>query len=240
VTAKILLVEADNRLAESMSRLLHIEGLQTERAAEGESGCEKALTGAYDLIILGTLLSGKSGPAICDELRRKGIDTSVLVLLARSRAEERVQALKVGADDCVSRSCDASELMARIEALLRRAPRMRRSPVSVLRFGDVEIDFAGAIASKAGRPLTMAAKEFRLLQYLADHRDRVVTRKEILKNVWEYDSAVSSRTVDVHIGWLRQKLEDCPQEPRYIRTIRSRGYRFDPDHPKILTSVASN
>ena len=202
------------------------------------AGCATAQSEAFDLIILDALLPGKSGWVVCDELRRKGVDISILILLEKSRSAERVKALKLGADDCVSRSCDSSELLARIEALLRRSPRARRSPLTILRFGDVEVDFAGAQAKKAGRRLTLAAKEFRLLQYLVDHRDRVVTRKEVLKNVWEYGSAISSRTVDVHVGWLRQKLEDDPQSPKYIRTIRGRGYRFDLDHPKLLASIA--
>ncbi len=178
----------------------------------------KAYTGDFDLIILNGI------PAASGELRRKGVDTSVLML-----TDDRVAGLRLGADDCVSASCDSNELLARVEALLRRVPRARRSTVITLRFGNVEIDFRTCQARKNGYPLSMTSKECRLLQYLVDHRERVVSRQEILKNVWEYDAAVSSRTVDVHIGWLRQKLEDNPQQPKYIKTIRGRGYRFDLD-----------
>jgi two-component system alkaline phosphatase synthesis response regulator PhoP len=173
-------------------------------------------SGDFDLIIL------DAEPTVCGELRGKGVDTSILMF-----TDERVAGLRLGADDCVSRSCDSNELLARIEALLRRVPRARRTAAKTLRFDDVEIDFGIAEARKGGRTLSMSSKEFRLLRYLVDHRERVVSRKEILKYVWEYEAGVSSRTVDVHIGWLRQKLEDNPRQPRYIKTIRGLGYRFD-------------
>ena len=227
---RILLVENDLTIVEKLSALLAAESFNVDVAMDGESGLAKSSQGNFDLMILDAdFCSGKTGFAVCDELRRKGVDTSILMLTARGNAEERIAGLRLGADDCVPRSCDANELVARVEALLRRLPRTRRSPSTVLRFGDVVIDFAIPEARKGRRLISLASKEFRLLQYLADHRERVVTRKEILKAVWEYDSAVSSRTIDVHVGWLRQKLEDNPQNPRYIKTIRGRGYRFDSD-----------
>jgi two-component system alkaline phosphatase synthesis response regulator PhoP len=219
MNARILLVVAEAELVERLSGMLAAEGFAFESGTETE-----ASTGDFDLIVLDAF-------AVCDDLRRKGIDTSILMMTARSRAEDRVTGLRLGADDCVWRFCDSNELLARIEALLRRVPRARKFPVKTLRFGDVEIDFGIAEARKRGSPVSMTSKELRLLQYLADHRERVVSRKEILRYVWEYDSAVSSRTIDVHVGWLRQKLEDNPQQPRYIKTIRGRGYRFDCDDP---------
>lgn len=199
-----------------LRNLLAAEAMEVEVAADRESGYQMAAAGGFDIIVL------DASPVVCDELRRKGVDASILML-----TEERVKALRLGADDCVPHSCDSSELLARVEALLRRVPRVRRAATSTLRLGDLEIDFRVAEIRKGGRVLTVAQKELRLLQYLVEHRERIVSRKEILRQVWEYDSAVSSRTVDVHIGWLRQKLEDDPQHPRYIKTIRCRGYRFD-------------
>lgn len=216
--ARILLVETDCELQEKLISLFSGESFETDVATDGIAGIAMAGAESFDLIILDAL------PAVCDELRRRGIDASILML-----TEERVTGLRLGADDCVPRCCDPSELLARVEALLRRTPRARRSASMNLRFGDLEIDFRMGEVRKGGRLLSVAQKEMRLLQYLVDHRERIVSRKEILRQVWEYDSAVSSRTVDVHIGWLRQKLEDDPQRPRYIKTIRCRGYRFDLD-----------
>lgn len=209
--AQILLIDAGY-----LSPLLAADQYQVELAMDGRSGFAKATAHTFDLIVLNNL------PAVCVSLRRRGIDTSILML-----TEERVAGLRRGADDCVSRSCDSNELLARIEALLRRVPKVRCTGVPNLRMGDVEIDFRIHEVLKRGSPLNMTSKELGLLQYLVDHRNRVVSREEILKNVWEYDARLSSRTVDVHIGWLRQKLEENPQQPRYIKTIRGRGYRFD-------------
>jgi two-component system alkaline phosphatase synthesis response regulator PhoP len=220
---RILLVDAGQELVESLSALLTAESFKVEIATDGASGLARAASGNFDLVILGTNL----GTNICRELRSMGVDTSILMLSSRT-----VPALRLGADDCVPRSCDPSELMARVEALLRRVPKASRGPVRTLRFDDVEIDFALADVRKAGRRVSLSNKELRLLQYLASHVERAVSRKELLRNVWEYDAGVSSRTIDVHVGWLRQKLEDDPQHPKHIMTIRGLGYRFD-----LLTSV---
>lgn len=235
---RILVVENDKELLQFLSALLMAEGVEAELAGDGETGIARACSGEFDLIILGTALPHRSGFSVCRELRQTGVDTSILMLSARTRVEERVMALRLGADDCVPRSCDPNELMARVEALLRRVPRAIRGPLRIARFGDVEIDFTVAEVRKSGRTVRLSDKELRLLKYLVEHREKVVSRKELLSNVWEYDSAVSSRTIDVHVGWLRQKLEDNPQRPRYIKTIRCRGYRFDRDEP-ALTSVVS-
>ena len=221
--ARILLVGA-----ERLESLLASEDFEVALAASGASGFARASEGDFDLIVL------DETPAVCDALRRKGVDTSILMI-----TEERVAGLRRGADDCVSRSCDSSELLARIEALLRRSPSMHRRSVTTLRLGDVEIDFRIHEVRKCGLAVSMSQKELALLQYLVDHRHRVVSREEILKHVWEYDSAVASRTVDVHIGWLRQKLEDDPQQPKYIKTIRGRGYRFDQDRAGAVRSSLS-
>jgi DNA-binding response OmpR family regulator len=138
-----------------------------------------------------------------------------------------VTALRLGADDCVPRSCDPNELMARVEAILRRVPKASRGPARTIRFGDVFIDFALPEVRKNDRLVNLSDKELRLLQYLVQHRNKVVSRKELLSEVWGYDASVSSRTIDVHVGWLRQKLEDNPQRPKHIKTIRGSGYRFD-------------
>ncbi len=222
-----MLVEPERELAATVSRLLAAERFEIEVAADGETGFAKASSDGFDLIILDSMLPLRSGFTVCRDLRKIGVDTSVLMLSSKTRAEERIAALRLGADDCVPRCCDPNELMARVEAILRRAPKMRRTVPSTLRFGDVQIDFASSEALKGTHPVGLSEKELRLLHYLVGHQDKVVTRKELLSEVRGYDASVSSRTIDVHVGWLRQKLEDDPRQPKHIKTIRGSGYRFD-------------
>jgi two-component system alkaline phosphatase synthesis response regulator PhoP len=174
------------------------------------------------------MLPKKMGFDVCRELRQQGLDVAILMLTARTQVADRVAGLRLGADDYLTKPFDPAELLARVDALLRRIHKNNRVPVKTFQFGEVEVDFERAEARKAGVPLSMAAKELQLLRYLVDHRERVLTREEILKNVWEYSSDVTSRTVDVHVAWLRQKLEDQPQNPKHIQTIRGKGYRFTP------------
>jgi two-component system alkaline phosphatase synthesis response regulator PhoP len=220
--ARLLLVAAYQELIDHLTRMLVAEDAEVEVAQSAASGLALASSGGFDLILLDSQLPDRSGLAVCAELRRQGIDTSLVLM-----TEERVRGLRLGADDCVSRSCDLGELLARLEALARRIPKPATGSAIRFSFDDVVVDFALAEARKGGIPVSLTGKELSLLRYLVDHRNRVVSRQEILRNVWEYDAAVSSRTIDVHVGWLRQKLEDDPQQPRYIKTIRGRGYRFD-------------
>jgi DNA-binding response OmpR family regulator len=147
------------------------------------------------------------------------------MLTARPMAMDRVTGLKLGADDCLAIPFDPHELLARVEALLRRVEKENRIPLRTFSFDDVEMDFERALVHKAGQPVNMAAKELQLISYLVQNRDRVVPREEILRKVWQYNTDVSSRTLDVHIAWLRQKL-DKPHNPQHIQTIRGKGYRF--------------
>ena len=225
---RILLIEDEPGLVVTVSDLLAAEGYEVESAADGETGFHKASSGGFDLILLDLMLPRKTGFDICRDLREKGVDTAILMLTAKTLVTDRVVGLRIGADDYLTKPFDPAELLARIEALLRRIRKENRIPVRTFQFGDVEIDFESTEARKAGRPVNMATKELQLLRYLVDHRERVVPREEILQKVWEYASEVSSRTVDVHIAWLRQKLEYNPQTPRHIHTIRGKGYRFTP------------
>jgi two-component system alkaline phosphatase synthesis response regulator PhoP len=206
---------------------ISLEGYQVESASDGQSGFERAATGAFDLVIVDVMLPRKMGFDVCRELRQRGIDSAILMLTAKTQVSDRVAGLKLGADDSLTKPFDPAELPARVEALLRRVQKEKRIPVKWFRFGTVQVDFERAEAFKKGRPINMAAKELQLLRYLVDHRERVVPRDEILQRVWEYSSQVNSRTIDVHVAWLRQKLEDNPQSPKHIQTIRGKGYRLN-------------
>jgi two-component system alkaline phosphatase synthesis response regulator PhoP len=210
----------------TVSDLLTAEGYEVESAMDGDLGLAKALEGGYSVIVLDIMLPRRSGYDVCRELRQRGVDTAILMLTAKSQVMDRVVGLKLGADDYLTKPFDPAELLARIEALLRRVQKEKRVPVREFRFGEIEVDFERAEVRKSGQPISLASKELQLLRYLVDNRERVVPREEILERVWEYSREVSSRTIDVHIAWLRQKLESDPQVPRHIQTIRGKGYRF--------------
>ncbi|MEQ1352751.1 MAG: response regulator transcription factor [Candidatus Acidiferrum sp.] len=225
MTLPILLIEDESGLVLTISDLLTSEGYGVETATDGDVGLAKATQRKFALIILDVMLPKKTGFEVCRQLRQGGSDTPILMLTAKTQVVDRVVGLKLGADDYLTKPFDPTELLARVEALLRRVHKENRVEVRTFQFDDVEIDFERAEVRKQGQPLSLAAKELQLLRYLVSNRDRVVPREEILKQVWEYDSEVSSRTVDVHIAWLRQKL-DNPQNPKYIQTVRGKGYRF--------------
>jgi two-component system alkaline phosphatase synthesis response regulator PhoP len=221
----ILLIEDEPGLVMTITDLLATEGHCVESVSDGDAGLAKATQQKFGLIILDVMLPKKTGFEVCRQLRQAGIDTAILMLTAKTQVVDRVVGLKLGADDYLTKPFDPAELLARVEALLRRVNKENRVNVRSFHFGDVEIDFDRAEVRKAGQPLALAAKELQLLRYLVNHRDRVVPREEILQEVWEYDSEISSRTIDVHIAWLRQKL-DNPQNPKFIQTVRGKGYRF--------------
>ena len=226
MSSRILLVEDEPGLSLTITALLEGEGYQVETAADGVTALAKASSGEYDLVILDVMLPEKTGFDVCRELRQKGCDTAILMLTAKTQVVDRVVGLKLGADDYVAKPFDPSELLARVESLLRRVPKKKRIPVAQFAFGNVSADFTQGQVHKKGEPVTMAAKELQLLRYLIDRRGLVVSREELLQNVWEYQADVSSRTIDVHVAWLRQKLEDNPQNPQFIHTVRGVGYRF--------------
>jgi two-component system, OmpR family, alkaline phosphatase synthesis response regulator PhoP len=228
MSSRILLVEDEPGLVLTVSDLLASEAYEVDTACDGESGLAKALQGGFDAIILDVMLPRKSGFEVCRELRQAGIDSAILMLTAKSQVMDRVSGLKLGADDYLGKPFDPAELLARIGALLRRVQKENLIAVRSFQFADIEVDFERAEVRKSGKPIGLAAKEMQLLRYLIDHRERVVTREEVLRKIWEYSNEVTSRTIDVHIAWLRQKLELDPANPRHIQTIRGKGYRFAP------------
>ena len=226
MSARILLVEDEPGLVLTLSDLLTIEGYEVESATDGPTGLARASGEAFDLVLLDVMLPGKSGFDVCRELRYRGKDVPVLMLTAKTQLVDRVVGLKIGADDYLTKPFEAPELLARIEALLRRSKKEKLAPVGRFQFGDVEVDFERSQVQKGGTQVSLAGKELELLRYLIDHRGNVVSRDELLEGVWEYQPGVSSRTIDVHVAWLRQKLEDNPGSPRHIHTVRGVGYRF--------------
>jgi two-component system alkaline phosphatase synthesis response regulator PhoP len=228
MSSRILLIEDEPGLVLTLSDLLTAEGYVVDSALDGPRGLEKARSGQYDVIILDVMLPGKSGFDICRDLRQDGANTAILMLTARSQVLDRVVGLKLGADDYLTKPFDPAELLARIEALLRRVNKENAPPLSRFEFGSIQVDFDRGEVFKDGAAVTLAGKELQLLRYMVEHRGKVLTREELLERVWGYQPSVSSRTVDVHVAWLRQKLEDNPQSPRYIHTVRGVGYRFSP------------
>ena len=228
MNSRILLIEDEPGLVLTLTDLLSAEGYEIDTASDGNTGLKKALENEYDLILLDVMLPGKNGFDVCREIRQHGKDTAVLMLTAKTQVIDRVVGLKIGADDYLIKPFDPSELIARIEALLRRVNKENVSQVIRYQFGTVQIDFDRGEVLKNQERIPLTGKELQLLQYLVNNRKKVVSRDELLKEVWQYQASVSSRTVDVHVAWLRQKLEDNPQLPRHFHTVRGVGYRFVP------------
>jgi two-component system alkaline phosphatase synthesis response regulator PhoP len=226
MSSRILLIEDEPGLILTITDLLENEGYEVESAADGETGLALASEKRFDVIVLDIMLPRLNGFEICKDLRRKGIDAAILMLTARGQIVDRVIGLRLGADDYLTKPFDPAELLARIEALLRRVRKENLIHVETFEFGDVQVDFRRSSVVRDGKPISLAAKELQLLRYLIDNRERVIPRDEIMQKVWEYSSDASSRTIDTHVAWLRQKLEANPQTPRHIQTIRGRGYRF--------------
>jgi len=224
---RILLVEDEQGLILTLTDRLQSEGFEVVSASDGGAGYERALSEQFDLLILDVMLPKKNGYDICRDLRQKGIATPVLMLTAKGETIDKVLGLKLGADDYLTKPFEVIELLARIEALLRRSPaHSNGNSHDAFRFGEVTVDFKRAEVAKNGEEVELSAMEFKLLQYLIENRGSVHSRDHLLDAVWGYDAMPSTRTVDVHIAWLRQKLERNPKHPQFIQTIHGFGYKF--------------
>lgn len=211
----------------TLSDRLRNEGFAVDIARDGAEGFEKASGGEHDLIILDLMLPRKSGLDVCRDLRQNSVNTPILMLTAKGETIDKVLGLKLGADDYLTKPFEVVELLARIEALLRRAPASTNgSQPGSFSFGTVEIDFGRAEVVKGESPIDLSAMEFKLLQFLVENKGTVHSRNDLLDAVWGYDAMPNTRTVDVHIAWLRQKLEENPKRPRYIQTVHGLGYKF--------------
>ena len=226
---RLLLVEDEPGLVMTLTDRLLAEGYEVESATTAPAGLELAGSGDFDAILLDVMLPGGNGLDICRTLRQRGIQTPILMLTAKGQVVDKVVGLKLGADDYLVKPFEMAELLARVEALLRRSAAATAAAPPVgdsFRFADIAIDFRKAEVTKAGLMLDLSAREFKLLRYFVEHRGAALTRDELLNEVWGYNAMPSTRTVDVHVAWLRQKLEDNPRHPQYIVTVHGLGYKF--------------
>jgi DNA-binding response OmpR family regulator len=227
----VLTIEDDPAILRGLADNLRFEGYDVITASDGETGYHLQKERKPDLIVLDLMLPRMSGFELCRKLRGEGIQTPILMLTARSEEPDRVLGLDLGADDYVTKPFSVRELMARVRALLRRSqPGAEGAPAlpNELRFGQVEIDFLSYEARLNGKPVEMTRKEFAVLRYLASRAGQVVTRDDLLNEVWGYESYPSSRTVDNHVAGLRAKLERDPSQPEHIKTVHGVGYKFIP------------
>ncbi|TVQ24383.1 MAG: DNA-binding response regulator [Spirochaetaceae bacterium] len=223
---RILIVEDEAAIAMTIRDRLESEGYDPSIAADGDTGFRRASTEPWALIVLDVMLPGRDGLTVCRDLRGREIDTPVLMLTAKDQTLDKVLGLKIGADDYLTKPFDMAELLARVEALLRRSRRTSNGAQTDT-IGPFVLDVDRQELQGDGRAIPLSTQEFKLLRYLCEHRGAVVDRDELLAAVWGYDGSTYTRTVDVHISWLRQKLGDSRAQ-RLIATVRGRGYRLMP------------
>ena len=220
----IAIIEDDESVRKSLVMNLELEGYRVATAPDGEEGLKLVRDNKPDLVVLDVMMPKKDGLQTCKELRNSGNSTPLILLTARSAEVDKVLGLELGADDYLAKPFGMAELMARIRALLRRSA--VTDDVDRVEFDDISIDFKAYRAERGSEPVELSAREYRLLKYLVLKRGRVVTRDELLDEVWGYNSYPTTRTVDNHIARLRQKIEANVDEPRHILTVHGVGYKF--------------
>ncbi len=223
---KILVVDDEPTLVATLRYNLEREGFAVDTASDGESGLAAARANRPDLILLDLLLPVMDGFEVCRILRRE-TTAPILMLTAKTDEIDKVVGLELGADDYVTKPFSMRELLARVRALLRRAETTPPEEAEVLLAGDLQVDLRRREASRGGQALALKPKEFDLLTFLLRNRGRAFTRDQLLNQVWGYDFAGDTRTVDVHVRWLRKSIEDVPARPSRLITVRGVGYRFD-------------
>ena len=228
---KVLLVEDEEGLRRMLFDRLTVEGYEVTTAADGIGATNLALAARHDAIVLDLNLPLLDGLSVCDQLRKRGVDSAILMLTARDTVEDTIIGLKSGADDYMTKPFASAELLARLEALLRRT-----TPAAAVEryvFGDVEVRPRAGQVLKGGADVRVSPQEFKLLCHFVRHPGVMFSRNELLDVVWGYDATPETRTVDVHVGWLRQKLEPDPHDPRYFVTVFGMGYRFENGDPQV-------
>jgi two-component system alkaline phosphatase synthesis response regulator PhoP len=239
MNSRVLLVEDEEALRLFVGDSLRNEGYAVEYASDGQEGLEKAMQLPVDLIILDIMLPRKDGFEVCQAIRAAGHAAPILMLTARSQIEDTVKGLKIGADDYVTKPFNMGELMARVGALLRRAPAQTPAQpdlynagfynAGVFEFGTIRVDLRGTEVTRDGKVVNLSAREFQLLRFLIEHRGETLSRDVLLRDVWGYGAKIYTRTVDMRVANLRQQLEDDPKQPRFILTVQGLGYKFRPE-----------
>jgi DNA-binding response OmpR family regulator len=222
---KLLIIEDELPMRTALCETLASEGYRVRSAADGETGLERALAGEHDLILLDVMMPKLDGYALCQELRRRGRKTPVLMLTAKGLVDDRVSGLDAGADDYLVKPFAMRELLARVRALLRRNEREAAAPERVT-IGELEIDFVRGTAVRGGEKVVFSARELAMLRLMASRRGETITRETFLDEVWEYNAWPTTRTVDNFILTLRAKVEPDAEAPRFIETVRGVGYRL--------------
>ena len=222
----VLVVDDEPIVREVVVRYLRREGFETLEAGDGDTARELLERETPSLVVLDLMLPGTDGLALCRWIRERS-DLPVIVLTALGEESDRIVGLELGADDYVTKPFSPRELTTRVKAVLRRSGGERRG-LERVRFGDVELDSAARRATKAGEPMTLTAREFELLWFLARNPGRVFTRAQLMANVWGYEAALDTGTVTVHVRRLREKIEGDPSRPRHLETVWGVGYRFTP------------
>lgn len=222
---KVLIIEDEPEMMLGLRDNFEFEGYLVISAQDGEEGLNLALTEHPDIILLDVMLPQISGLDVCRHLRQKRFDAPIIMLTARGQEIDKVVGLEVGADDYVTKPFGLKELLARVRAHLRRTVK-QDSVMEIYSFGDVEINFRQHLAKKSGTPIELTPREFELLKCFINHLSEVVSREQLLNEVWGLNNYPFTRTVDNHIAKLRQKIEDRPDEPQYIITVHRVGYKF--------------
>ena len=222
---RVLVVEDDSAMAIALRDGLEYEGYEVSTAADGEVRLQMAHSIDPDLILLDVMLPKRSGLSVCREIRGEGKKVPIIMLTARGQEMDKVTGLKVGADDYVTKPFGFLELKARVEAVLRRSQPSKKK--SSYEFGDLLVDYQRFQVFRHGIPIVLSAREFELLAYFIEHRGEVVSRAELLEQVWSYRGVSNTRTVGMHVAKLRKKIEDEPAKPRWIATQHGVGYRFE-------------
>jgi two-component system alkaline phosphatase synthesis response regulator PhoP/two-component system response regulator VicR len=222
--ARILIAEDEPDIALGLQQDLLLEGYEVEVVGDGQKAVDRADQGEIDLVLLDVMLPRKDGFAVCRELRRAGKRMPIILLTARTQEAEKVLGLELGADDYITKPFSPMELRARIKAALRRSAELMPQ---VYRFADYDVDFGRFELRKNGKPVDLTPIEFKLLAAFVQHRGNVLSRQQLLDHVWGRGVFVTDRVVDTHIGNLRKKVEENPDQPAYLISVRGIGYRFD-------------
>ena len=226
IAKRLLLVEDEPGLVLTLTDRLKSEGYAVTSATDGPSGLATAVRDPFDVILLDVMLPGMSGFDVCRDARQRGVKTPIIMLTARGQVVDKVLGLKIGADDYLTKPFDMLELLARIEVQVRRTAAVAGHSAAEYRFGDITVNFRKAEVTRGSEVLELSAREFLLLKYFIEHREAALSRDELLNEVWGYHSMPSTRTVDVHVAWLRQKIEPNSKHPQYVLTIHGMGYKF--------------